>query len=1365
MGSCRQPSCRLGTLFIAISVLLATSGGASAQAPVRTGTMQPEDWVQKQWTVDDGLPQNSVNDLVIDQAGFLWLATYDGLARFDGARFTIYRAATAPGTFPSDRVTTLALASDGRLWIGTEGGVAIWDGYRFHSLTTENGLPNNFVNDIAVGADGSVWVSTEGASPGSTVRLVAGKIDAVIAGPEGSSPPAERLLAMNKGVAWSMGRNSVYRLPGAERHALVDPTQDALKGLFLRNDGMLVVASEFGRLFARNTAGQFEEYKRSEGLSELHTWAAQPAGQGESAMPSGIWAGSVGAVHFLADGTGSRAGAEPDVTIPLKGAPMATVRSILPGPNGQIWVGTNGRGLIQLKPALFEVYGSAKGLTNEVALSVTEAADGTVWVGTNCGGVYRIPRSNRAEPVSTPLIPDNACVYSVLGAKNGDVWIGHEYLVRYRNGSFTRFGQEAGLAANVSLRSDFIVALYEDPETPGTLWVGTQEGMQRFDGTRFHDVPGSEDVLHPHVRSFLRDSAGRLWIATRGGVNILDGESMTGLTLSDGLSSLDVRAFLEAPSGDILIGTYGGGLARWQPPQQISVIGQGDGLFENVVSSLMIAENNLWMSGNRGVSRVPLADLDAFFRGNAQKVTAIGYQQESGLRVPETNGGFQPAAWKAGDGSLWYPTLGGAVRVEPKRAVMEPIPPKAWINTEYGDFRMPGVLTLEPGVRDVEIPYVGIDLMAPERMAFRYRLDGFNDDWVYAGSRREAIFTNLPPGAYTFRVEASGPTGAWSLEPAVLDMVVVPLFYEHWLFHLGLLMVLGALAAGGVRAWSRARSDAAERRERELNRIVALRTHDLQEALETISLQTEQLKELDRAKTRFFANTSHEFRTPLSLILAPVQKLLDGAYGSVTQRLDPGAERDLHTVLENAERLRDLTGQLLDLARMKVGGMTLERTWVDVVDMVGARVGMFLSAAVDKNIDLTCTSSQETIPFLCDEQALETILINLISNAINHTPDGGRISVCLDVLADGDLSMTVENTGSGLPDVDTDALFEPFFTIRDDKHEGIGLGLAIAREYVALHGGSIAASNMAVGGARFMVLIPPADEKIDRTRRVHALPPAPMDDAEDEDEADATHVLVIDDHDDLRQFIAESLPEYQVLESNNARDGLELARTHLPDAIISDVMMPGMDGIAFCREIRSDRRTNHIPVILLTARVDTESRMQGLQAGADDYIEKPFRTDELRLRMANILRRREQLQAWLRESTDGSPVSGGQRRVAEVEAAGTNLEPARETDREFVDEINRTIAEEIENAQFGVDALAESLSLSRRQLTRKLKALLGQSPGALIRARRMEHARLLLSTGDQHVSDVARRIGYSSASHFSHAFQEHFGQAPSDVSN
>jgi signal transduction histidine kinase/DNA-binding response OmpR family regulator len=728
----------------------------------------------------------------------------------------------------------------------------------------------------------------------------------------------------------------------------------------------------------------------------------------------------------------------------------------------------------------------------------------------------------------------------------------------------------------------------------------------------------------------------------------------------------------------------------------------------------------------------------------------------------EANGSVQDAGLRDRSGRIWFPTQGGLVRIEPRRLLRAQEPPPVHVEgLRVGDTEVPvqsGAVRLEPPHRSFTLQLAAPTFLAPERQRLRYRLTPYDRDWIEAGARREAVYTKVPPGRYRFEAAAASPDGTWS-RPAAVTVEVVPRFYETWWFLLaGCLAAVGALGAL-VRWWDiRARA-----RQQELELLVEDRTH-------TIALQAKELRELDRLRTEFFANVSHELRTPLTLILGPLQDARAGHFGPLGDAL----ATQLRTVERNAQSLLGLVDQLLDVARLDAGGLRLDLRRENLVDLVRRAVESFLPLAERRTIDLTLSVPAEPVEIRCDEVQLDKVLSNLLSNALKFTPRGGAVRVEVTPEADW-VRVAVRDTGPGIPADQLEKVFERFYQVPAQvpdrrRGAGAGIGLALARQLAELHGGKITAESPAGPdggeGSCFTVTLRratpgPGSAALSRRRLLPMtpappLPPQPPTNgapaaAEDTDE-DRTTILVVDDNADIRAYVRRHLePTYRVLEAADGVAGLDKARLLQPDVVISDVMMPGLDGNALFRALREDPELAHTPVILLTAKASPEHRLAGLREGVDDYLIKPFDPRELKARLDNMVASRQRLLEHLDTAPPARPLRA--LKVSEVEVT-----PA---DESFLTRVQATIEERLDDTSLSVEALAAALGCDRSYLLRKLRALTGETPSDLIRSFRLQRAEQLLRAGAGAVSEIAYAVGFKSVAHFSNAFHDRYGERPS----
>ena len=562
---------------------------------------------------------------------------------------------------------------------------------------------------------------------------------------------------------------------------------------------------------------------------------------------------------------------------------------------------------------------------------------------------------------------------------------------------------------------------------------------------------------------------------------------------------------------------------------------------------------------------------------------------------------------------------------------------------------------------------------------------------------------------------------------------------------------------------------------RTLEQKVEARTAELRAEKEKTEAQARRLRELDRAKSRFFANVSHEFRTPLTLILGPTESALQGTYGPLPTPLRRQLERTRH----HARRLLRLVGQLLDLARIESGKLTLHAQRADLAAFLRRVVRAFTPLAERERLALSFRSDVRALPWVFDAEKLEQVVANLLSNALKFTPEGGKVWVTLTTspgngeAAPEEMSaveIVVKDTGPGIAEADLERVFDRFEQVDGSAtraHEGTGIGLSLARELVELHGGRLLVRSEEGFGSAFIVRLPLAPDEGDlaperaaagdgvaeRAADAVKLEAASASVGEtseapaDVSPADAPVILIVEDNADVRAFLREELEaHHQIVEAADGEAGLEAAQRHAPDLVLSDVMMPKLDGYTLCRKLKEDERLRHVPVVLLTAKAAEEDTLQGLACGADDYLAKPFSAEALKARVANLLASRRQLRAQFS-------------REVVVQPSGVVVASDEEA---FLERVLHVIEDQMQESEFGVEALAEAVGVSARQLRRRVKAVTGESPGALVRRMRLERAAQFLEAGAGTVAEVGYRVGFESASHFSKAFRAHFGHAPTD---
>ncbi|RMF23984.1 MAG: helix-turn-helix domain-containing protein, partial [Bacteroidetes bacterium] len=616
----------------------------------------------------------------------------------------------------------------------------------------------------------------------------------------------------------------------------------------------------------------------------------------------------------------------------------------------------------------------------------------------------------------------------------------------------------------------------------------------------------------------------------------------------------------------------------------------------------------------------------------------------------------------------------------------------------------------------------------PGNYRFRRRLDPVDADWQETEAR-EVSFSNLPPGRYTFRVQAAAPQGAWGPE-ARLAITIFPPWWRTWWAYL----LWGTLALGS---------------------LLFLRSYELRRRL--AQAEAERLARLDRAKSELFTNITHEFRTPLTIILGQSNQLMER--GSHTVRTG------LESIRRNAAQLLFLVNQMLDLAKLEASYLELRPVRSDVIAFLGYLCQSYRSMAESKKVRLHFLPDTDSLEMDFDPLRLQQVLVNLLSNAIKFTPAGGNVYVQVNVHG-RELILKVRDTGVGIPAEILPRIFERFF--QGESHtarrwEGTGVGLALARDLVRKMQGRIEVSSQEGKGTEFTVTLPVRTQAPARDDHFADLAPSWQSPPEEiallqenstEKKGDAPLILLVEDNPDLVRYLVGLLNgRYSLEVAFNGQQGLDKARKLLPDLVLSDVMMPEMDGFELCRKLKTEELTCHIPVVLLTAKADEHSRFQGLETGADHYLSKPFSERELEIVLRKSLEQRRRMQAkW--------------RRALEAPYLAPNpAHPSEEHDRRFLEKIRTIILENIQDSDFSVQDLAQRAATSRSQLHRKLKALTDFSPQQFIRKIRLDKARRLLRETDLSIAHIALECGFNDASYFARIFSKEIGQTPTAFRN
>ena len=1391
----------------------------------------------------EGLMHNSITTVLQDSKGFIWFGTLNGLYKYDGYNFVFYvNSPDDEDSLLSNKVFTLYEDRNKEIWIGTKKGLCKFN-RKENNFSSKNSIEGLFgagleisdpVHTILQDREGVLWVG----SRFGLYSLVNVKGDFLvtlhISGIAENTLSSNHIRDIKEGhlgsiwVATNNGLNQILKKANGDfefqryfneagnDNSLISST---VNDIFVSSKNDLWIGTRKGLSVVRLGKGldsiQFTNYLKHSN-KEVNTISNNNINALTEDAKGNIWIGfRSGGINVLDATTGTFSNVNSsNSNTSLK---SQDIHDLMIDASGVLWLATARGWVSKLDIGRKKIFHYKHKIKNSNSLSsnaintIYEDSKNNLWVAVYGQGINRLYKENGT--FSFVKYKQNKKQFKSFFSKNvfgiaeddfGNYWtatqtdgLGHFKISKDLSSSSVQNIQYRYTKSENDFPSNKLAVITKDNK--GDIWVGAYDtgGLIQFTPKDYgkgkpdflsykYDSKDQNTLSMNSVSCIYEDSEGLLWVGTNGGgVNKIIRDELNNpvkfiriANIKKDLKSISndhVHSITEDKNGNIWIGTFGGGLNKLSKKDKHNItpvferFTTRDGLPSNEIYGVLEGEDHkLWISTNNGISI-----FDPATNTFSNLSTSDGLQAENFRKY---------AYFKGNDGTLYFGGINGLNVLDPKEikvnqslpkieitgfkifnktvAVGEEVLGKVILTEVIGDSE---TITLNAKHNTFSFEFAALHYASPKENEYKYMLEGVDSEWISTTSdRRFAGYSNLKAGNYTFKVKASNNDNIWNENYKSIEVIILPPWWKTWWAYVLYATILFVLMF--------------------LFKRYVLINEVYQNKLNIEKLEQEKIKEINKMKLEFFTNVSHEFKTPLTLILGPLQTLINASTTSTK------VKESLLLMERNANHLFRLINQIMEFRKLETKELKLELTKGDLVNFCKEQVFSFNVLAETKNIELQFQSGENSIEGYFDWDKMEKIINNLISNSIKYTPDGGEVKLALllvDQQNEADavvqsVRIVVSDNGDGIPKNQMDLIFDRFYQIKNESGtgaKGSGIGLALTKSLIEAHKGTIEVTSELKKGSNFSVQLPILTNLTSLGQPSNRLPldqdePLAMQtlvvDAENitEDidssgndgvlstianESEAKEkvkptLLIVEDNPDMLLFISNTLKDtYKIYKATDGVKGLKSALKHVPDIIISDVMMPNMDGIEFCDKLKSNEISSHIPIVLLTARASVEHRIEGLKVGADAYIPKPFDIRHLEVRIQTLLDQREKLKI---------KFSSGDIKLDSQKIGINKLE------KDFLEKMETVVEENLSNSDFGVEDLGEAMGYSKMQLYRKLKSIRGLSANEFIREYRVKKAAVYLRETDMKIFEILYEIGISNHSYFTKCFKQHFEMSP-----